>query len=159
MTKLRVATSFLTVAAILAGTLVVSETAKGASATGRVVMRVLKTLGIEELNELEFGEAEAGAPAATIRPGNGKAGGKFVINGVANTSYTVALPKEIVVSTGQGGDNETIVIRNFKSHPARAGLLSRGGKQKLYIGATRDALSPNQKKGVYKGTYTVQLIY
>ena len=159
MTKLRIGTSILTITAILAGTLAVSETAKGASATGRVVMRVLKTLGIEELDELDFGDAEAGAPAATIRPGNGKAGGKFVINGVANTSYTVALPREIVVSTGQGGENETIVIRNFKSRPARTGLLSRGGKQKLYVGATREALSPNQKKGVYKGTYTVELIY
>jgi hypothetical protein len=134
------------------------QSAAGASVSGQISMRVLKTLAIQAVDQMTFDAAYAGAPASTVNSRSSNSG-SFKVTGEPNSAVTINLPKEIVISTGAAGADETIRVHDFTSYPAGSGTLQNDGSMDLTVGATRDALSTMQKDGVYSGSYTVEVIY
>jgi hypothetical protein len=136
-----------------------SVSAEAASATSRVSLRVLKSLMIQSISDLEFDPVYPGAAESVVLPESNGKSATFMIQGETNTSVTIQLPSEILLATGSGGESETIVIRDFKSSPAESGVIGADGSLTLYVGATRSAISDQQRDGLYTGTYTVDVIY
>jgi hypothetical protein len=121
-------------------------------------MRVLKTLAIAAINQMNFDSAYAGASASTVGS-RAKNSGSFKVTGDPNSAVTIRLPKEITIITGTAGSDETIRVHDFQSYPAVSGTLAKDGSMLLTVGATRDALTASQKDGVYTGSYVVEVIY
>ncbi len=139
--------------------------AKAASTTGTAVQVVITAIAIANVSALNFGSAPQGDLARTIPPGavENANNGSFTVTGQASTAYTITLPANgtVTMITGAGGVNRTIAVSNFLSTPAAGanGLLSAGGTQTLFVGATRAALGAAQVPGSYSATYTVTVIY
>lgn len=135
-----------------------ATSAKGASATGQISMVVIKALVIQVLANMSFPSSAAGSPEVTINPDDEFAG-KFIVQGEENTSVTIRLPSEVYIFNSSSENPDKIKIHNFKANLGQTGIISSEGFMNLSVGATRAALSPLQKEGVYSGTYSVEVIY
>jgi len=149
---------------IACATLIATQV-QAASSTGTARQIVIAALSIANVSDLDFGTAAAGDVAKTVAPGTAENAdnGSFTVTGQAATAYTITLPADgvVVMTTGGGGANETIAVDTFVSSPAAGanGVLSAGGTQSLFVGATRAALGASQLPGTYTGTYTVTVVY
>ena len=145
--------------------LMTNTSAFAASTTGNAIQVVTTAISIANVSDLDFGSAPQGDAAKTVAPGAAEnaTNGSFTVTGTASTAYTITLPADGVVSmtTGGGGANETIAVNSFLSSPAAGanGMLSAGGTQSLFVGATRAALGASQVVGSYTGAYTVTVVY
>ncbi|HLD99226.1 MAG TPA: DUF4402 domain-containing protein [Bdellovibrionota bacterium] len=124
----------------------------------------VEPLAISQTSALSFGTAPQGDGPVVIPAGNTETStnGSFQITGEPNTAYSIVLPSNpITLTTGAGGANETITVSNFQSFPPEGanGALGPGGTQTLYVGATRTALSVNQARGSYSGTFMITISY
>ena len=150
---------------LTAGLSMVALQAHAASTTGTARQVVISALSIANVSDLDFGTAPAGDVAKTVAPGSSENAdnGSFTVTGQANTAYTITLPADgtVTMTTAGGGVDKTIAVDSFASFPAAGanGLLSAGGTQSLFVGATRAALSATQVAGTYTGTYTVTVVY
>lgn len=131
----------------------------GSTAVGQIFMRVLANLNIEQVAPMVFPSAFAGAASETISL-DGDNGARFVVSGQPNTSFQINIPDEVILQTGSADEeNQKIKVYNFMSYPAQKGIIDSEGKQTIKLGATRDALLPDQADGEYSGTYTIEIIY
>jgi hypothetical protein len=136
-----------------------------ASTTGNAVQSIVSAIAIANVSDLDFGTAPQGDASKTVAPGAAEnaENGSFTVSGQANTAYTITLPADgiVVMTTGAGGANETIAVNSFVSTPAAGanGLLSAGGVQSLFVGATRAAIGAAQVAGSYTAAYTVTVVY
>lgn len=145
--------------------LFVNKEALAASANGTARQIVIAAISIVNNSDLDFGTAAQGDAQKTVAPGAAEnaENGSFTVSGQASTAYTITLPADgvVIMQTGGGGANETIAVDSFVSNPAAGanGMLSAGGSQALYVGATRAALGAAQVAGTYTATYSVTVVY
>jgi hypothetical protein len=136
----------------------------GASSTGESRQKVIRSISISNISGLDFGIASAGDRAKTIPPDNRETpeNASFMVTGERHTMYFIHLPPDqsIEMSTAGGGARDKkIPVDLFKSNPVRFGVLDHGGKQTLFVGATRAELLSNQQAGDYVGYFTVTVVY
>ncbi len=161
-TAMRITSKVLAIAGCVS---LMAVQANAASTTGTARQVVIAAISIANVSDLDFGTAPAGDALKTVAPGAAEnaENGSFTVTGQASTAYTISLPADGVVTmtTGGGGANETIAVTSFLSSPAAGanGLLSAGGTQNLFVGATRAALGAAQVAGTYTATYTVTVVY
>lgn len=132
-----------------------------ASTTAVAKAKVLKSIAIVKVNDLDFGTGYTGDAAKVIAPG-GTGSASFTVSGEKNTAYTITLPASVtMMNTTTGGTtaNDQLLVNAFSSNPSGTGLLSATGSQTLNVGATRAAIPSTQNSGDYSGTFTVQVIY
>ena len=135
-----------------------SEISLGASATGRVTMLVVKQLTIQNVSDLNFSSASPGRNSQILSPLSNSAG-KFSVVGEPKTAVTITLPTEAIITTGQGGEHQSIKITEFQSSVGSNAQLSADGTLTVSIGAKRESLSRQQEIGPYIGQYQLDIIY
>jgi hypothetical protein len=143
-----------------------SVSAIAAVGTAQALQVVETALSIEKQSDLDFGTGVQGDPAKTVDADTSETAGNasFKVSGQPNKAYSITLPDNdsVVMTTGAGSSStQVIAVNNFASYPAQGanGQLSAAGEEMLYIGATRDALLPNQEAGSYSATFTVTVVY
>lgn len=143
-----------------------NEIAQAASDTAQAIQVVQAAIGIAQVSDLDFGTAVQGDAAKTVAPGAAEnaENASFQVTGEPGLAYTITLPANgsVIMITGAGvAANEQIAVNNFVSNPAAGanGLLSAGGTQSLFVGATRAALLATQVTGAYSDTFTVDVVY
>jgi hypothetical protein len=132
------------------------------SAESLMTQWVRHQIQILNISDLNFGEAYPGAGPKTIQPGqqDNLENASFVVTGEPYRSFFIQLPAgSTVMRLGAGGPQKEIQVGNFQSNPSRIGILGSLGKANVYVGATRAALSPDQKAGFYLGTFDVTVVY
>ena len=137
-----------------------------ASDTAQALQIVEAALAITKQSDLDFGTGSQGDAALAV-PSNGAEtaeNASFLVSGEANKAYTITLPQNgdvHMVTNGGGTPETTINVSEFESTPAQGsnGQLDSSGQQYLFVGATRDALLPNQQAGSYADTFTVTVVY
>ena len=136
------------------------STGPSASANLTIQAIIPQEITITKVADLAFGQGVQGDPAVTITAGNAGSA-SFTVGGNASASYTITLPATTVnMTTGSGTPpNQVIAVTSFTSSPANTGVLTAGGTQTLYVGATRAALLAAQTAGSYTGTFTVTVNY
>lgn len=149
---------------ILFALLISSSNVFGASGSGQVVQKVVRNLSIQSVSELNFGVASAGDGSKTIAPGRSEnaENGSFLVEGEPGASFRILLPPDGVVKMSVSNSNapqKTIAVNQFNSYPSQSGVIDSQGEQRLFIGATREALLSNQASGNYKGYYRVTVVY
>ncbi len=120
-----------------------------------------KHIRIEQVSDLDFGVSVAGDPPKTIPAGQSESpqNASFEVTGKSNQSYTILLPPFALLSAGWGPSSQ-MYLRSFTSFPeCGQGLLNHRGEQMVYVGATRNALSSNQRAGLYSGTFLITVVY
>lgn len=141
----------------------VARSASTASTTANATATVIASIGITKVSDLVFGSGAPGDAALVVPAGTAEnaSNASFNVTGQANTAYTITLPTSVTMITGTGGTNRTIVVNTFTSTPAAGanGLLSAGGAQTLFVGATRAALGASQIAGAYTAAFTVTVAY
>ena len=121
-----------------------------------------KPLRIKSISDLNFGILTQGDGPKIVGPQNleNATNASFEAKGDAYTAYTIILPISATISLN-GRGRSPITISNFVSNPSEGanGLLSRNGKQIIYVGATLSAIPVNQPSGDYTGDYVVEILY
>ena len=137
-----------------------------ASDTAQALQVVETAIAIAQQSDLQFGTANQGDLGKTIAAGTSEnaENASFTVSGEPNKQFTIQLPAagDVNMITSGGGDpTKIIAVNNFTSYPAAGanGVLSSLGQQELYVGATRDAILPNQQAGSYSDTFTVTVLY
>lgn len=161
----------------VAGAMACHASGHTSDATAVASARVIAPLTITAIDpHLRFGAfaTTAGGQAVTIQPDGNRivvgaqpAGldqadpfgpARFVVKGEGGLSYSIALPKSAVLTTGAGASpREMLQVTDFRSEPSVRGIL-QGGSQTLVIGATLNTV-PNQTVGTYVGTFAVTVSY
>lgn len=134
--------------------------------TAQALQVVETAISIQKESDLDFGTAVQGDAQKTVSAGTSEdsENASFKVSGQPNKAYTIALPENdtVIMTTGAGsGIEQMIPVNNFHSYPAQGanGLLDATGEEMLYVGATRDALLPNQEAGNYAANFTVTVVY
>ncbi|MFV8258005.1 DUF4402 domain-containing protein [Bdellovibrio bacteriovorus] len=151
--------------ALVAGSLVVlslvSVNANAETGTAEALMKVVKGLSVATNSNLIFDEAISGAAAETVPHGSSEddKNASFMITGEANRNITVNLPGNglVVMTNGGATADDQIPVNSFTSNNPTA--LDGNGNAELFVGATRDALTPTQNGGDYATTFDVEVIY
>ena len=135
-----------------------------ASSTGESRQKVIRSISISNISGLDFGVASAGDRAKTVNPDIRETpeNASFLVTGERNTMYYIHLPPDQSIemaTAGGGARNKKISVDLFKSNPIRFGVLDQGGKQTVFVGATRAQLLADQQAGDYVGYFTVTVVY
>jgi hypothetical protein len=137
-----------------------------ASDTAQALQIVETAISIAQTSDLQFGTANQGDAVKTIAAGTseGAENASFTISGEPNKSYVITLPANgdvTMVTDGGGVAAKEINVTDFTSYPAAGanGVIDATGQQKLYVGASRDAISLSQQSGSYADTFTVTVLY
>ena len=116
-------------------------------------------LGISNRSGLNFGSLIGGDPSKTIVPDiqETEFNASFEVKGKKNTVYTIILPQSMILSNGAQAE---LTVNNFTSYPAEGnnGQTDVNGKQKVYVGATLQAIPNLQPSGNYTGSFVVEII-
>lgn len=141
-----------------------SASALAASDTAQALQIVEAALAITKQSDLDFGTAAQGDGPKTVLSGSSEdaENASFLVTGEPDKFYSIALPNDgdvNMVTNGGGSQETTIAVNSFESSPAASGQLDGSGQQELFVGATRDALLPNQQAGSYADTFTVTVLY
>lgn len=164
-------------ACAVAGALAGHASGHGADATAVASARVIAPLTITATDpHLRFGAfaTTAGGQAVTIQPDGNRivigaqaaaldqadpfGPARFVVQGEGGLSFSIALPKNVVLTTGAGASpREVMQVSEFRSEPSVRGIL-QGGSQTLVIGATLNTVR-DQALGTYLGTFAVTVSY
>jgi Domain of unknown function (DUF4402) len=136
---------------------------KSATTTAQSFQTVLPCLTVEKESDLNFGEAPQADPAKTIPPGRSEnaENASFEVHGDSGTAFSIILPSNnsVKMIVNGGGNNQEIPVNNFTSYPSNQSTVGVFGKAHIYVGATREKLTSNQKPGKYVGSFTVSIIY
>lgn len=136
-----------------------------ASETAQIEQQVINCLKIDKVSDMFFPVAVAGDAEYTIVPTNSDTAenASFIVSGEPNQTFRVILPSDGKVKLrrrGLGGLFHSIPVDRFTSNlHGNRGVLSRDGTQSLYVGATRGALATDQKAGLYRGSFSVTVVY
>lgn len=155
---------------LLAGALIVTGVIFGinksnaASDTAQALQVVEAAISITQQSDLDFGTGVQGDAAYTVDPDfqETSSNASFLVSGEPNKTYSITLPADgdVVMVTGAGSSSEEMIpVNQFSSNPSVGGTLDALGQEELFVGATRDALLPNQVAGSYTDTFTVTVIY
>ena len=143
-----------------------SASALAASDTAQALQIVEAALAITKQSDLDFGFGVQGdGPKTVYSNGTEDAeNASFLVTGEPNKAYSITLPNDgdvNMITSGGGSSETTIAVNAFESTPAAGanGQLDGIGQQELFVGATRDALLPNQQAGSYADTFTVTVLY
>jgi hypothetical protein len=135
----------------------------GDSATALVKQTIVSRLHIRKISDLNFGEASPGDGPKIIPAGTSETreNASFEINGEALRPFQIILParNSVKMINGVGGHNREIMVQEFSSTPSQSGVLDANGRTMVFVGATRQAISPNQKTGDYTGQFYVTVVY
>jgi len=142
-----------------------------ATATATITVNIVRPISLNTKSGMQFGDISSKESAGTVvltprgsRVSTGGASIKstlasapaaFEVQGEPNTTYTISLPKSVVMT---GLESKSMVVDNFTSLPAVSGLADSNGKQMLYVGATLNVGS-KQEPGPYAGTMIVIINY
>ena len=107
---------------------------------------------------MDFGIAAQGDLASTVLPWTSENGSNasFLVSGQPNISYAIALPPGSI-SMSRFADR--VDVGQFRSFPSDVGVTDGNGKQMIYVGATRNAISLTQQRGNYSGNFTITIVY
>lgn len=149
---------------LLVGSLMGANHASAASSVGSISQRVIRALSIQRVSDLDFGSAAPGDGPKTVSPGTSEnqENASFLVRGEPSQCYQVILPSDGTIAlTHEDGDASRgrIAINAFRSYPDSTGTLDGIGRQLLYVGATRSAISETLRSGLYTGVFTVAVVY
>jgi hypothetical protein len=145
--------------------------ARNASAKAGAGATIVVPIAIAKTVDLEFGSIAPGLSDGTVSVstndvrskagdlnlltvGNTPTAAAFIVLGSPEATYTVTLPEEISVEAGK----EKMVVEEFTSNPAGAGVLDAKGQQLLKVGATLH-VAAKQAAGRYTGNFEVTVEY
>lgn len=135
--------------------------AQAATSTADALMNVVTGLAVVNNSNLIFDEAIAGSPAQTVDADSTEtdSNASFSISGQAGRPITINLPADgtVIMTNGNSSSDDQIAVNSFTSNPLA--VIDSNGNAELYVGATRDALSPTQNGGSYSATFNVEVIY
>ncbi len=136
--------------------------AQAAQGTGTAKMKVVTAVSVNTVSDLVFSEASAGAAAETVDADQTETAqnASFDIAGEPNRAVIVTLPQDGIVkmATAGGGSADTeVAVNQFTSNSISQ--IDPSGTSTLFVGATRDALSPTQTAGDYEGNFIVDVVY
>lgn len=135
--------------------------AQGAVGTAKAKMKVVTALAVNQVSDLIFNDAAAGAAEETVAADttDNAQNASFAITGEPNRPVTVTLPQDgtITMVTGGASPDESIAVNSFSSNNVTQ--LDASGNAELLVGATRAALSPTQVSGDYEANFTVDVVY
>ena len=132
---------------------------KEASATAKAKASVKKSIKIEAVSDLNFGEGYTGDDALTFSADAGQ-GAEFAVGGEAGATFNITLPASVIMKTGDGlGADKQIVVDNFNSNPAGSGALDGAGAKALRVGARRASIANTQVSGSYEADFVVTVAY
>ena len=124
---------------------------------------IVHRIHISKISDLNFGEASPGDGPKTIFASGveTRENASFEVQGEPLRSFQIVLPgkNSVKMVNGSGSANREIVIQDFNSSPSNGGSLDFNGKKIVFVGATRPAISPNQKVGDYIGQFYVTVVY
>jgi len=116
-------------------------------------------------SQLDFGFAMVGDRAKRVLPGKYESpeNGSFLVWGLPFKHYDIVLPRSadlrLVSRSGRPGRGlDRVRVSKFESKPAEEFRLNALGLRKIYIGATREALSRKVLPGRYEGVYSLTLL-
>ena len=125
--------------------------------------KVTQKIQISKISDLNFGEASPGDSPKTVPPGqqDNMENASFRVVGEPFRNFFIFLPpaNSVVMKLGSGGPNSQIRVDQFQSFPSQMGQLGARGETIVLVGATREALSVQQKNGDYVGGFTVTVVY
>lgn len=130
--------------------------------TVTATLSVIRGLSAKKISDLDFGVGVQGDPSLSIDPANGSGHAGMDVAGQPNRTVTITLPgNNLKMRNGRGGSaDKEIPLSNFRTNLAGSTFqLDGNGNGKLWIGATRAALRPNQYPGSYSTTFTVTIAY
>lgn len=143
---------------------------EAATGTGTVCAEIVSGVTIVSATSLDFGQCVAGSVRGqvVVAPTGGRSGvggvvlgnlrsgsaGSFQIWGAINTTYSITLPRSVVISNGA----LTMTVDHFESDPMSTGSFGDLGYGVLSVGATLN-VGPHQARGLYLGTYDVVVVY
>lgn len=119
---------------------------------------VFESIQISKSNDLDFGLSYTGSEKLS-RSASATQGAGFFVSGTANQAYSIVLPTNAVMVTGDGSaPDKKILIDSFISSKL-TGQLGANGKDSFQVGATRAPISDSQITGDYAGAFTVTVTY
>jgi hypothetical protein len=130
----------------------------GASATGRVTLRVVRPLSIQNVSDMVFPNAAQGADRFTLDP-TAQSSAKFIITGEPGAQISVVLPGQTVLYRPDSPRINGIQVSDFVSSKGSTFILDQDGSGLVFIGATRDPIPTQQDLGDYTGTFQVEVVY
>ncbi len=101
------------------------------------------------------GARSAGGGVLLLSSGGGSAA-QFSVSGDPLASYSITLPANGTVALADGAN--TMPVNGFSSSPSSPGLLSLGGAQTLFVGATL-SVAAEQPAGSYSASFGVLVNY
>lgn len=125
---------------------------------------LFKHLKVQWKSDLKFGVAVQGDPPLTISPDLASTSetASIEVSGKPNSTYSLLLPQNrIPLNNLHCGCGAQIWVSDFRSNPPEGmnGKLDGNGRQTVYIGATRDAISVHQPRGKYAGSFLITAVY
>jgi hypothetical protein len=135
----------------------------GDSTSAFAIQTIVQKLQIRKVSDLNFGDASPGDGEKTIIAGpiDTRENASFEVEGEPLRPFQIVLPAKnsVKMISGPGGVNREILIQEFNSFPPRVGILNTNGNSPVYVGATRSAISSNQKTGEYIGQFYITVVY
>ena len=140
-----------------------------ATVSTRGTATVVAAIQLTKTSDLSFGDLVPGATAGTVRVATGggrtKTGGvtlaagtvsqaAFTVQGQRNTSYTIAVPSSVTVTSGPN----SMTVGSIVTAPTSPNTLPNSGTRNLRVGATLSVLA-NQPSGTYASTFNVTVAY
>lgn len=137
------------------------EAARAESANANATMKIIESLAITKIKDLEFGTSIRGTGAETISPSDARAA-TFQVTGQPNNTVTIVIPSNPILMSNNGGTTrgvDAIEVSNFQSNPSGSANLNNSGLLNLKVGASRSNIPTTQTLGDYIGTFDVAVSY
>jgi Domain of unknown function (DUF4402) len=147
--------------------LLARDVACAATASNTVSVEIVPACTILPTTTLDFGgRRRLGLRDVVVAPGNDRldsgvqlrggpgAAGNVTVRGIAESIYSIALPRAVVVARG----GERLTVDRFTARPVQDPVLGGTGYERLAIGATL-RVGPIAPRGTYRGTFDVTLVY
>ncbi len=128
----------------------------------RHTLSLYRPLLASKLNDLRFPDCFQGDPSATVAPLDKEKAASLQLMGEPNRTVFIKIPapKTVVMKRLQFSKNtSTISISRFDSNPEGYVTLDYSGRARVFIGATREAISIHQSPGSYEGSFVVRVNY
>lgn len=122
--------------------------------------KVIKAITLKKISNLIFPDAIQGTAQYTVPAGKNENqnNASFKIFGEPNSNAHIILPADNSVEMIHLDGKDKIKIKKFNSSHKNI-TLDKNGEFKVYVGATREAISNTKKAGLYSGIFTVTVLY
>jgi hypothetical protein len=148
----------------------------GASVSAEAVIRVIDEEGkissedtlinnsgltITTLADLKFPDSRRGQQ--NIRVGSNEPGAAvYSITGQPNTFYSIVLPTSVqLIEAGSAGTHPTeiLTVEEFEHNQGTTPVISSNGTTSMKVGAMVESISNINRKGIYTGTFLIEVAY